>query len=416
MADSTRGVVGEPNELAEPTDDLDSLFDGLDGEVLGELLAESETLPPPLKARRVSSSVGDIKRGIGSAGAKKARCGSPGDDRTSTTSSDPDRLSPPNHPQPLSQSTSRPRKIPKDTPILAFLDAPVPGSANPDEDPAALQDIACFFKDAANRSDFRSVILLDSTNRFLSLRLVDSFIANICQKRSVILKHRRTGQCFDPYADYKQALGVWSAKRFDCFCRPMTGLRINFLLQPGSSQSVITNMAQLRFFRWAIDSGLLAYIRVNCSAIDKELKQPQIVQEQNASKARPSGMHGSMCRVLQPAATNACVSNACSVLPQSPNSTAYFPPNSAPTESIAWVPAMWQHVVLQKDPNQQSAEPYVFFGSFQQQPRPSYHAAYGGQMNAHIHPYANNQPQPHIAGLCTGNQPLPPGKEVQCTV
>jgi hypothetical protein len=68
------------------------------------------------------------------------------------------------------------------------------------------------------------------------------------------------------YIDYKNQLKAYSKKLFDPFCR-----RERIMFQLSNIPAFITTVGKLNFFRWAIEKGILDYIKINLSTIEKEM-------------------------------------------------------------------------------------------------------------------------------------------------
>jgi hypothetical protein len=79
--------------------------------------------------------------------------------------------------------------------------------------------------------------------------------------------------------NYKNQLKAYSKKLFDPFCRRE---RISFQI-PGY-EAFLTTVGKLNFFRWALEKGILDYIKGHQPEIEKEMNQA--MREQ--TKARNS--------------------------------------------------------------------------------------------------------------------------------
>jgi hypothetical protein len=87
------------------------------------------------------------------------------------------------------------------------------------------------------------------------------------------------GQEFVVYMNYKNQLKAYSKKLFDPFCRRE---RISFQI-PGH-EAFLTTVGKLNFFRWAIEKGILDYIKGH---------QPEIEKEMNAAMREQAKKPGS---------------------------------------------------------------------------------------------------------------------------
>jgi hypothetical protein len=113
----------------------------------------------------------------------------------------------------------------------------------------------------ATRDDKEEVMqLLEGTSE-ISLRLIDWFVTNYAKQHnsSYIL----AGQEFLVYNNYKSQLKAYSKKLFDPFCR-----RERIMFQIPGYPLFQTTVGKLNFFRWAIERGVLSYIKENLKTIE----------------------------------------------------------------------------------------------------------------------------------------------------
>ena len=90
----------------------------------------------------------------------------------------------------------------------------------------------------------------------ISLRIVDWFATNYAKKYYTIYTLKNTSKRFKVYMDYKLKLKAYSKKRFDPFCR---WDRINIPYKDGAF--IQTTIGQLNFFKWAINTCIIDYIK-----------------------------------------------------------------------------------------------------------------------------------------------------------
>jgi hypothetical protein len=98
----------------------------------------------------------------------------------------------------------------------------------------------------------------------ISLRLIDWFVTNYAKTHST--SYILNNQEFLVYLNYKSQLKAYSKKLFDPFCR-----RERILFQIADRPTFLTTVGKLNFFRWAIEKGILNYIRLNSAEIEKEM-------------------------------------------------------------------------------------------------------------------------------------------------
>ena len=117
----------------------------------------------------------------------------------------------------------------------------------------------------------------------LSLRIIDWFVTNYAKKNYIILNNsksvinrispktkkvkmeNRTEQ-FNVFLKYKSQLRAYSKKQFDPFCRRE---RINFYYD--TDKYIVTTVGQINFFRWAIENGVIKYIKENMDIIETDM-------------------------------------------------------------------------------------------------------------------------------------------------
>jgi hypothetical protein len=126
------------------------------------------------------------------------------------------------------------------------------------------------------REDIEEILqVLQGTSR-ASLRLIDWFVTNYAKTHST--SYILNSQEFLVYLNYKSQLKAYSKKLFDPFCR-----RERILFQIGTHPSFLTTVGKLNFFRWALEKGVLDYIRLHITEIEKEMnsfmKETQKVRE-----------------------------------------------------------------------------------------------------------------------------------------
>jgi hypothetical protein len=105
--------------------------------------------------------------------------------------------------------------------------------------------------------------LLEGTSD-ISLRLIDWFVTNYSKQHNV--SYILEGQEFLIYTNYKAQLKAYSKKLFDPFCR-----RERIMFQIEGHPLFQTTVGKLNFFRWAIEKGVLNYIKLNLPRIEKAM-------------------------------------------------------------------------------------------------------------------------------------------------
>lgn len=98
----------------------------------------------------------------------------------------------------------------------------------------------------------------DPPNKNVSLRLIDWLVTNYSRHKNVIYT-LENGVTFNLHQSYKNMLKAYSKKLFDPFKRHD---RVYIAIANQRQTNVIeTTVAQLTFFKWAIDNEVLEYAR-----------------------------------------------------------------------------------------------------------------------------------------------------------
>lgn len=135
----------------------------------------------------------------------------------------------------------------------------------------------------ATRDDKEYVLkLLEGTSE-ISLRLIDWFVTNYAKQHNI--SYILGGQEFLVYTNYKSQLKAYSKKLFDPFCR-----RERIMFQIPGYPMFQTTVGKLNFFRWAIEKGVLDYIKMNLPKIETAMNQnARELQRQRKALSASSG-------------------------------------------------------------------------------------------------------------------------------
>jgi len=117
----------------------------------------------------------------------------------------------------------------------------------------------------------------------ISLRLIDWFATNYSKKNFTVIEHIKEDKVIRTkvYVDYKLKLKAYSKKRFDPFCR---WERINI---PYKNDSYIqTTIGQLNFFRWALEYGIIDYIKKNFKSINQDMNKRNSTSKNRKKKTK----------------------------------------------------------------------------------------------------------------------------------
>lgn len=130
------------------------------------------------------------------------------------------------------------------------------------------------------REDIDEIFQILQGTSVISLRLIDWFVTNYAKTHST--SYILNNQQFLVYVNYKSQLKAYSKKLFDPFCR-----RERILFQILTHAPFLTTVGKLNFFRWAIEKGVLNYIRLNLDSIEKEMNV-FMRESQKIRKSTPS--------------------------------------------------------------------------------------------------------------------------------
>jgi hypothetical protein len=116
----------------------------------------------------------------------------------------------------------------------------------------------------SDRTDADEILQHLQGTSTISLRLIDWFVTNYAKQYNT--SYILNGQEYLVYTNYKSQLKAYSKKLFDPFCR-----RERIMFQLNGHEPFLTTVGKLNFFRWAIEKGILDYIKSNFSKIEKEM-------------------------------------------------------------------------------------------------------------------------------------------------
>lgn len=108
-----------------------------------------------------------------------------------------------------------------------------------------------------------NIINANPESNHVSLRLVDWLITNYSKSKNVVYYVK--GAPFNVHQSYKNMLKAYSKRLFDPFRRH------GRIILEHNGQRLETTVAQLSFFRWAIDNDVLKYASEHRDAIKKNM-------------------------------------------------------------------------------------------------------------------------------------------------
>jgi len=147
--------------------------------------------------------------------------------------------------------------------------------------------------------------LLEGTSD-ISLRLIDWFVTNYSKQHNI--SYVLGGQEFLIYTNYKAQLKAYSKKLFDPFCR-----RERIMFQMQGYEMFQTTVGKLNFFRWAIEKGVLNYMKLNLPRIEKAMnvsaREMQKVRKAASESTTASSTSRNETRKRLPSVPAASVTN-----------------------------------------------------------------------------------------------------------
>ena len=121
-----------------------------------------------------------------------------------------------------------------------------------------LQNLMRFYE---NKDSLKRMVSIINGESKISLRIVDWFVTNYAKQHNI--SYILNSQEFLVYTNYKSQLKAYSKKLFDPFCR-----RERIMFQIPGQPLFQTTVGKLNFFRWALEKGVLDYIKMNMVKIE----------------------------------------------------------------------------------------------------------------------------------------------------
>lgn len=147
----------------------------------------------------------------------------------------------------------------------------------------------------SNRTDTDEILDLLRGTSEISLRLIDWFVTNYARQYNI--SYILNNQEFLVYMNYKSQLKAYSKKLFDPFCR-----RERIMFQLPGHEPFLTTVGKLNFFRWAIEKGVLEYIKMNFAKVEKEMNA-STRELQKSRRQVEGGSHSSQATTVTAATT-----------------------------------------------------------------------------------------------------------------
>lgn len=174
-----------------------------------------------------------------------------------------------------------------------------------------LESLMRFYQHPAHLEKFT---LFTGPNSPVSLRLLDWFATNYSKSRNIVYQVMRDGvpMAFNVFTEYKAILRAYSKRFCDPFCR-----RDRIVITNSNGERQYTTVAQMCFFRWALQNKVLDYAQEHKAHIEQDMLA---VSKRNASAApaaatspSPDSSTPSKRHELSTAAVKACTKSFCRV-------------------------------------------------------------------------------------------------------
>jgi hypothetical protein len=127
-----------------------------------------------------------------------------------------------------------------------------------------LTSLMKYYNDCEKLNMMQQIILAQPSSNKVSLRLVDWLVTNYSKTHNVVYYVNKIP--FNMHHSYKNMLRAYSKKLFDPFRRHK-----RVYLNPNSASMIETTVAQLTFFKWAIENEVLKYAYENRKLIKDDM-------------------------------------------------------------------------------------------------------------------------------------------------
>lgn len=131
-----------------------------------------------------------------------------------------------------------------------------------------------FFSNRKYLNEVIGIVLSDQKEDKISIRLIDYFVTNYTKVIPVklMIKIRKVVTEIDIFDSYQQHLKEKSKDYFDPFQRK-NKIDYCYINELNERISFSTSIGQLNFFKWAIQYGVVSYVRKNKVEINEHMKQ-----------------------------------------------------------------------------------------------------------------------------------------------
>ncbi|KAF6250465.1 hypothetical protein COO60DRAFT_1646848 [Scenedesmus sp. NREL 46B-D3] len=172
-----------------------------------------------------------------------------------------------------------------------------------------LESLMRYYQDPAHLAKFTT---FTGANSPVSLRLLDWFATNYSKARNIVYQVTRDGvaTAFNVFTEYKAVLRAYSKRFCDPFCR-----RDRIAITNSDGERQYTTVAQMCFFRWAMQNKVLEYAQRHKAQIEDDMLT---VSKRARTSPSPEGAatpspSPSKRHELSTAAVKACTKSYCRV-------------------------------------------------------------------------------------------------------
>lgn len=165
-----------------------------------------------------------------------------------------------------------------------------------------LESLLPFYNLQINRDIIKELIngiYINEKGNIISLRLLEWFVTNYSKKNLTeypIIRRNKPFR-FQVYTEYVYELGGYHKKKFDMFGR---NNHITFIVNDDTQEKVDTTVAQLKFFKWAIENEVLTYLKSHYDEIYSDMKlngSSSKKRLQNSSQSSTSSTDSNMSSI-----------------------------------------------------------------------------------------------------------------------
>lgn len=160
-----------------------------------------------------------------------------------------------------------------------------------------LETLREYYRNTENME--KIVHVINSSDNTISLRLLDWLVSNYSKSHNIV--YYINDNPFNMHQNYKNMLKAYSKKMFDPF-RRHERIYIPYVLE-GECLSLETTVAQLMFFKWAIDNDVLVY----ANTYKDNIKQNMDVNTRHRNYKSNDTNENQRCKRKELSKPNKCV-------------------------------------------------------------------------------------------------------------